>query len=132
MKEGKEGNNYAIYTNGERVDDGWKNERRPSDVALVYRFHTKSWGEYVLSRGKERRDSVAALIAKARSGRGIHVTAEIDPSAWEALKKQNPRHRFFDEDDPSTLEYSAVDPVIAGPNRRDEEGGNNAIPLSPS
>ena len=58
---------------------------------MVYRFHTKSWGEYVLSRGKERRDSVAALIAEARSVRGLHDTGKINPSAWETLKKRNPR-----------------------------------------
>ncbi len=74
MNEGKEGNNYAIDTSGERVDDGRKNERRPSDVAFVYHFHAKSWRECVEKRslgragtltGKARRDSVAALIADA-------------------------------------------------------------------
>ncbi len=78
MNEGKEGNNYAIDTSGERVDDGWKNDRRPSDVAFVYHFHAKSWSwrECVEKRsrgragtltGNARRDSVAELIAEAIS-----------------------------------------------------------------
>lgn len=107
------GNHFSIDTNGDKVDVKWSNERYPSDVALIYHFICKSWKEYIGKRsrgragtltGKNRTDSVAALIADAQKGKGLSNTTEIDSSTWEALKERNPKYQFFDAVDSTNEE----------------------------
>lgn len=96
--------NYAIDTNGNEVTERWMNPRYPSDVALVYHHNVKSWKEYIGKRtrgratmtGKDLEDSMRQLIAEARRGGELRNASEVDNSAWDALKRTNPKYKFFD------------------------------------
>eukprot|EP00956_Cyclotella_meneghiniana_P036051 scaffold120703_cov42-Cyclotella_meneghiniana.AAC.3 len=94
---------HQLDTNGNIVSKMWNNEARPTDVALVYHYHTKSHKEYIAKRSRGRSDmsggkldyTVTRNLEAAKRGDYLLPTDHVDSSAWETLRLKN-RYTIFD------------------------------------
>ena len=104
---------YLRDTNGNILEGPEKhfNERKPTDVALLYHYSKKSWKEYIDKRLRGRSDvndkaGVENLVRQARAGVGICNGTILDDTVWEAVKKYNPKYAVFDKS--STVPVAAL------------------------
>eukprot|EP00956_Cyclotella_meneghiniana_P000675 scaffold713_cov68-Cyclotella_meneghiniana.AAC.2 len=94
---------HQLDTDGNTVSKMWNNEARPTDVALIYHYHTKSHKEYIGKRSRGRSDisggklhsTVARNLEAAKRGDYLLPTDYVDSSAWETLRLNN-RYTIFD------------------------------------
>ena len=113
------GNAGNFDTNNKTVQ-GPKHEHGPSDVAVLYKYLTKSEEEYVTMHREGRYDVAGEPIVLSRleqEARSLPRGDVCDHSMWEAMKKFVPRFSIFDEwykgYDDTVMEKLAPAPVLA-------------------
>jgi hypothetical protein len=95
----------VVNTLGEPIPEGVERRSRPTDTAVFHNYETKSMKEYLL-----RKFGVRVLGRPMGSNESAHYEPEIwevfngslpfgavyDDSAWEALKRTNPRYTIYE------------------------------------
>ena len=84
--------------NGNRLMVSHANMQRPSNVAVMHHYNTKSFKEYVAKRMRGKSDTLKGaddLIKQAKSRHVVQAT-QFTEDGWEATKQFLPKYRAFD------------------------------------